>query len=495
GDRVRWRADGQLEYLGRLDHQVKIRGFRIEPGEIEACARRVAGVRDVAVVAHDGPAARQLVGYVVPADDEQPAAVAARVKRELGERLPAYMVPAQVVPLASLPRLVSGKLDAAALPAPPSPESRAVEPPSTLRARRLAAIWQEVLGIECVGETDNFFELGGDSLLSLKVITRVRQLDDPGLRFTLRELMHKPTIAALLGLESRRSQRADGLVPLNGDGGDGGPLFCIHGVMGTIYDYQPLARRLQGVRTVYGVPCRMLADPDHEDVSLTQMAADYCDMIRSVQPDGPYHLLGWSLGGSLAALVAAKLEAEGQTVQFLGLVDAFVPGVERGGEGDWWADFSDFAAFVLPRASLERLPAVRQPIARDDEHEAAVSMLESLLGQAERREADGEASGFAAMGSEELARLFVVGRRLKSLCGNAGPLSPLVCTPSCWWIAARPADERASLASQLGHAVRDARELDTDHFGIVTSPALLDDVQAMLASGEMRWRVAASGVG
>ena len=170
GDMVRWLADGNIEYAGRGDHQVKIRGFRIELGEIEARLMALHGVAEAAVVVHEGPAGKKLVAYVAPAA-EVGADFTAGLRALLAAQLPDYMVPAAFVRLARLPRLVSGKLDRAALPEPRQVEAREFHAPSTDAARRLAEIWQDVLGVPSVGQRDNFFELGGDSLLSLKAVS------------------------------------------------------------------------------------------------------------------------------------------------------------------------------------------------------------------------------------------------------------------------------------------------------------------------------------
>ncbi|MFC4344052.1 amino acid adenylation domain-containing protein, partial [Cupriavidus numazuensis] len=472
GDLVRWLPDGNIEYIGRVDHQVKIRGFRIELGEIEARLRSVAGVADAAVVACDGPSGRMLAGYIVPREGEDAARLSGRVRRELGQALPDYMVPAHLQCLSALPRLISGKLDRAALPDPQAGGSARYVAPSTPQAQQLAEIWQQVLGVPRVGETDNFFELGGDSLSSLKVVSRLRQLGDPQLAFTLRDLMARPTIAALLG----REQAGSPLVPLNAAQDGASPLFCLHAGVGTIFDYQPLARRLDGTRGVLGIPCRMLADTTHRDTALAQMADDYCAMIRERQPQGPYRLLGWSLGGTLAALVAARLEAQGQAVAFLGLIDPFMPG-EAEVDDDWQTDFASFAAMALPGSVPGELP-VAEPEAGD-----LAALFQTLLAQ---RNASPE-SGYAAMGAGELARMFAVARHLKALSLQAPVLPPLQCEPQAWWVADRAADEVAALAAQARRDVVN-RTVDADHFGIVADAGLLEAVVTAL---EVRGEVAA----
>ncbi|MFI8192533.1 non-ribosomal peptide synthase/polyketide synthase [Streptomyces sp. NPDC085946] len=193
GDLVRWTADGELEYLGRIDQQVKVRGFRIELGEVEEALRRCPGVVEAAAVARDGDGHRRLVGYVVPAEGARTEPEA--VRRELGRTLPDYMVPATVVVLPELPLNPNGKLDRSRLPDPgPAVHTARHVPPRTPTERTLAAIWAEVLHVERVGADDNFFALGGDSILSIQVVARARQA---GLTVTSRDVYRHQTVAAL----------------------------------------------------------------------------------------------------------------------------------------------------------------------------------------------------------------------------------------------------------------------------------------------------------
>jgi amino acid adenylation domain-containing protein/non-ribosomal peptide synthase protein (TIGR01720 family) len=195
GDLVRRRANGTFDYLGRLDHQVKVRGFRIELGEIEARLREQPDVHSAVVVARDSQTGKQLVAYVAAVAC---AGLGESLRQRLRERLPDYMVPAHLVVLDALPLNANGKVDRLALPAPQIDlESRFVAP-ETDEERALAQIWQEVLGVERVGLADNFFELGGDSILSLQVVSRVRNHPQLKREIRLRDLMRKPTITELL---------------------------------------------------------------------------------------------------------------------------------------------------------------------------------------------------------------------------------------------------------------------------------------------------------
>ncbi|HEJ3978866.1 TPA: non-ribosomal peptide synthase/polyketide synthase [Pseudomonas aeruginosa] len=210
GDLTRGRADGVVDYLGRVDHQVKIRGFRIELGEIEARLREQAAVREAVVVAQAGASGQQLVGYVVPQDpalvEDAGAQTACRdaLRKALKERLPEYMLPAHLLFLACMPLTPNGKLDRKALPKPSADQQqRDYQAPRSEVERQLATIWAEVLKLEQVGLADNFFEIGGDSIISLQVVSRARQL---GIHFTPKMLFEAQTIGALAPLAESGTQ-------------------------------------------------------------------------------------------------------------------------------------------------------------------------------------------------------------------------------------------------------------------------------------------------
>jgi amino acid adenylation domain-containing protein/non-ribosomal peptide synthase protein (TIGR01720 family) len=196
GDLARYREDGALEYLGRIDHQVKIRGFRVELGELEAHLQGLPMISEAAVLVHEGVGGKQLIGYVVPASDELLAADARQltdtVRRALGERLPDYMLPAQLVLLAALPLNRNGKLDRAALPPPQVWEAEAGSAPQGVLEIELAQIWQQVLQVNRVDRENSFFELGGHSLLATQIVSQIRQR--LGLSVSLRSLFEHPRL-------------------------------------------------------------------------------------------------------------------------------------------------------------------------------------------------------------------------------------------------------------------------------------------------------------
>ncbi|WP_420029615.1 non-ribosomal peptide synthase/polyketide synthase [Pseudomonas parafulva] len=473
GDLVRRRADGVIDFLGRLDHQVKIRGFRIELGEIEARLRSQPQVRDAVVVARDTEGGKQLIGYVATSS---PALQGEALRMALQQGLPDYMVPSQILVLEHLPLSPNGKVDRKALPDPSFKGREYVAPRNALEAG-LVAIWQEVLELEQVGVTDNFFELGGDSLRTLKVLSKVRNQPALGIELKLRDMMSKPTIAELSGYVDDAVAVPSPLLPLNGPVAQCEPLFCLHAGFGTVFDYEPLARRLDGVRQVIGVQCRMLLDKHWQDSSLEAMAQDYAGFIREQQPQGPYHLLGWSLGGPLALLVARVLEGQGHCVHFVGLVDSFVPG-DHGPEDDLTEELRNFLSIILDQPP-ESLPTF--DLSTDGSHLA----LEALVAQVQAHVlGSGDSPRFAA---EELVHAFTVALRLKALSRHLAPLPAIECPASFWW--AEEGYGAPAHAYQRRFSHDDATLIQASHFDILKQPQVLREVcQCLDATTETQGR-------
>jgi len=211
GDLARLLPDGELEFLGRLDHQVKVHGFRIELGEIESALLRHPALREAVVLSREDRAGqKRLVAYAVAAGAQPPSS--SELRRHLQETLPGFMVPAAFVFLPELPLTPNGKVDRRALPAPESTSptaARAHVPPRTELERRITGIWKELLGTEHVGLEDNFFELGGHSLLMLQLHRRLAELAPAP--FPLVELFHYPTVASLAGFLGRSQERSPAL--------------------------------------------------------------------------------------------------------------------------------------------------------------------------------------------------------------------------------------------------------------------------------------------
>jgi amino acid adenylation domain-containing protein len=463
GDRVRRRADGVIDFIGRLDNQLKVRGFRIEPGEIEARLRNLADVRDAVVVAREGATGKQLVAYLVTSNG---ATSATPLRDALRADLPDYMVPTQWVVLPALPLTPNGKIDRNALPAPELAARPARVAPRDDTERALAAIWQEVLEVDEVGVDDNFFELGGDSLRVLKMLSKVRARPDLSIELKLRDVMARPTIGELSGYTDAEVA-LDPLLLLNSRVAGARPLFCLHAGFGTVFDYEPLARRLEGHCSVYGVQCRMLLDRNWQDDSLQAMAIDYAQYIRQKQPEGPYQLAGWSLGGTLAVLVAQELEAQGQQVSMLGLVDSFIPtGASATPAADWSDDLGSFLSVLLGLAKEQvALPAVAPG--------SGVPLLERLIDEV--RSGLRASSAFASVESAELAHTFAVAMQLKALSERLPALPTTRAAALCWWAG----DHGQRFAV---HGSRENHTVAAGHYDILKHRDVIEGLAARLVA-------------
>ena len=308
GDRARWRSDGNVEFLGRLDAQVKIRGFRVELAEIETALRAQAEVREAIAIVRVGPGDdKQLLAYLVPTGAARPDAASLRAR--LGEMLPEYMLPNSFLWLDQLPLTASGKVDRKALPAPDSGIVGAADQshqPINLLELQLTRIWQRLFGRDDIGRQDNFFDLGGNSLLATRLAAQIDKL--LSCKLAIATLFQSPTIESL----ARRLNEEDwmppwsSLVPLQPHGAKP-PLFFIHGQQGEVFGFLELSRLLGPDQPCYGIQAVGLDGKAARHTTFEDMAAHYVREIVSFQPDGPIHLAGYSLGGVLAFEVAQQL--------------------------------------------------------------------------------------------------------------------------------------------------------------------------------------------
>ncbi|MEY9968103.1 nonribosomal peptide synthetase DhbF [Streptacidiphilus sp. MAP12-16] len=346
GDVVRRAADGTLAFVGRADQQLKLRGLRIEAGEVEAVLTRHPCVEEAVVDIRSG----QLVGYLVPTGGALPDPD--ELARHAVRWLPTHMVPTSWVRLEALPLTANGKLDRRGLPAPAEAERRPSRPPRTERERLLCGIFAELLGLagepgspDGVGAEDSFFVLGGHSLLATRLVSRIRSAF--GVRLSLHSLFEAPTPAALaerLDRGDAGSAGLDVLLPLR-TAGSLAPLFCVHPAAGISWVYSGLLRVLEPERPLYGLQSRALADPQAAPADIQAMAKDYLEEIRQVRPNGPYHLLGWSYGAGVAHEMATQLEAAGEEVGLLTMLDGYPPLPEQ--RRPWAAEDSDTLAALL----------------------------------------------------------------------------------------------------------------------------------------------------
>ncbi|RKG69792.1 non-ribosomal peptide synthetase, partial [Corallococcus exercitus] len=326
GDKARWREDGTLDFLGRVDFQVKVRGFRIELGEIEAALRASTGVNEAVVVARGTDADKRLVGYVTAREGQVLDSEA--LKASLKQRLPEYMVPSALLVLDALPLNANGKVDRKALPEPDThaSEARDFVAPRDALEMQLARIWEDILGVRSVGVRSSFFELGGHSLLAVRMVAAVRER--LGQSIPLSVLFQQPTVEQLAQLLREDSQAWTPLVPLERGEPGHRPFFLVHPGGGNVLAYSELARRLGPSLPVYGLQSRGL-DGRPVAESIEEMADLYIEALRTVQPHGPYQLGGWSLGGLVAYEMAQRLREAGEAVDLLALIDTHVPGLTK----------------------------------------------------------------------------------------------------------------------------------------------------------------------
>jgi len=323
GDLARYRRDGNVEFLGRIDHQVKIRGFRIELGEIEAVLEQHAGVNQAVVVAReDKPGDKRLVAYVV-AESPDTLTSSAELRRHVGKQLPDYMTPAAFVQMAKLPLTPNGKVDRKALPAPDqSRDAGAVYvAPRDATERKLVQIWEQVLGVSPISVTANFFDLGGRSILAARLFTKI--LRAFGKELPLSTLFRSPTVEQLADELRPSGQVAEyaTLVPIQ-ENGSKPPFFCVHGGAGSTLFLHQLSRELSHDQPFYGIEPEGLDGSRFQRLTVEQMAAHYVAEIRKVQPTGPYHIGGYCFGGLVAFEMAQLLLQQGEQPAVVALFSA-----------------------------------------------------------------------------------------------------------------------------------------------------------------------------
>ena len=340
GDVARWLANGAVEYLGRSDDQLKIRGQRIELGEID---RVMSALPDVGqAVSHacvfnqaaaTGGDARQLVGYLV-SDSGLPLDTAA-LKARLAEQLPPHMVPVVLMQLAELPLSANGKLDRKALPLPTLGGERSGRPPEPGMETLVAAAFSQLLGCEVNDIDADFFALGGHSLLAMRLAAQLsRQL---ARQLTPGQVMVASTVgklSALLAadLSDEQAQRLglDTLLPLRES--EGPTLFCFHPASGFAWQFSVLARYLSPRWSITGIQSPRPQGPMASAASLDEVCEHHLQTLLAQQPHGPYYLFGYSLGGTLAQGIAARLRQRGEAVAFLGLLDTWPPETQNWAE-------------------------------------------------------------------------------------------------------------------------------------------------------------------
>ncbi|WNG39138.1 amino acid adenylation domain-containing protein [Archangium violaceum] len=362
GDLARMQSDGRLRFLGRADHQVKIRGFRVELSEIENCLRRFPEVEEAVVLARTSAAGlQQLCAWVQAPTSVRADALRAHVAAEL----PTYMVPAAFVVLERLPVNNNGKVDRQALPSPESvlaPEPEKAEATQEMAFRstlemRLQRLWSELLHQPDVGPEDDFFQLGGDSLLAMRLLGRMEE--EFGMPVPLATLFQNPvlkdTVDALQELLAEGGALSS-VVRLHGPDvpADAPALFLFHPGDGELHYYRHLTPLLEPRLRCFGIQAPETIS-QRTFATFAERIEAYVADIRAVQPHGPYRLLGYSFGGYPAYGVAAALEAAGERVELLAMIDTVTHDVMKEVEPVRLAPELQIATmFELLDADLER---------------------------------------------------------------------------------------------------------------------------------------------
>jgi thioesterase domain-containing protein/acyl carrier protein len=330
GDMARMREDGNIEFLGRGDHQVKIRGQRLELGEIEALIREHPAVSDCVVcVRGDSADEKYLVAYVIACADHRPPV--SELIDFARKRAPEYMIPQAFVYLEVFPLTPNGKLDRLALPEPARVKNEFVnfverfEEPRDRVERSIASIWMDLLKLDRVGIHDDYFDLGGNSLLAVRMFTRIER--DLGVRLPYTTLFQATTIAQFARLvvnKNEKDLKSLSIVPIRKTGSRP-PFFGVHGQEGGVLFWRDMVGHLPPDQPFYAVQAKGVDGLQSPLNRIPSMAELYIREIRNVQPKGPYYLGGYSLGGEIAFEMAQQLTRQGEQVNLLVLFDTRNP--------------------------------------------------------------------------------------------------------------------------------------------------------------------------
>jgi thioesterase domain-containing protein/acyl carrier protein len=338
GDLCRYLPDGNIVYMGRMDEQVKLRGFRIELDEIASVLQQHEVVEEAVVLLREETGEeKRLVAYVVVGDA---TGGHNELKDFLHQRLPAYMVPSDLLFLDAIPRMPNDKVDRNALPVP-DPHQHASETdqpyvPQTEIEQGLHRIWTEMLHVDKLGLDSNFFELGGHSLLAVELITRIRE--ELQLDIAIRDLFERPTMGGLLEVSAVAHISATKEKNLSDDtciealrvGTWKRPLFCATGAGSVTGYYAALVSHLSPEQPFYGLKDPSLDKEAVSNLTVEALAERFIDAVRSIQPHGPYRLGGWSFGGIVAFEMAHQLLADGEEVDVLIILDSDLPNRQKG---------------------------------------------------------------------------------------------------------------------------------------------------------------------
>jgi thioesterase domain-containing protein/acyl carrier protein len=465
GDLVRWNERGTLEFIGRLDQQVKLNGFRVELGEIEAALSASGVVRSSAVLKFDGAGSQRLVAFVeyLPDTGMTLAAQEEHAKAHLRAMLPGFMLPQEWVAMDTMLLSANGKTDRKAVRAWYESEGASRpgqdEAPATAEESWLVALWKRLLKADRVGVNDNFFALGGKSLLALQVVNAINK--ELGCQLSMVDLFRYPTIRQLL-------DRAAASVPTDTGQADGGPvslqrsgqgrdearaLFLVHPIGGDVVCYHALVDALRTNWDIYGFQM----EQSHRS-GIADLAKRYVAHVKALQPQGPYHIAGYSLGGTIAYEMARQLAKQGDVVGSVAVIDSMLHADEMS------THEMDLTALAI---LLQELGATEQALWKDLDVLARMYGIDHALDQVLSRAKDARLLP-PTLDLETLRQRYQVYRAnweasLGYVAGSyAGPVHFMAATRG-----RVPWDERGW---QRLVATRSHREIDCDHAGILKPP-------------------------
>jgi amino acid adenylation domain-containing protein len=326
GDLARWLPDGNIEFLGRIDQQIKLRGFRIELGEIESQLINQPHIKEAVVIPIENNSGdKQLSAYVV-CEQQQPPRIT-QLKEFLAKILPDYMIPSYFVILDRIPLTPNGKIDRKALPTPEIQSDKGYIAPRNEVEKKLVEIWSGILG-HPVGINDNFFKMGGHSLKATILMSKIyRELN---VNVPVITIFKKPTIRQLAQyIKSAKKEttpiKDDYMVLLKKKSVKDRHLFFIHDGTGEVEGYIEFCDHLSAQFNCWGIRAAKIENYTPQNLSIQEVARLYIPKIKSLQPHGPYYIVGWSIGGTIAFEMTRQLEQQQEKIDFLALIDTLPP--------------------------------------------------------------------------------------------------------------------------------------------------------------------------
>ncbi|URZ17242.1 non-ribosomal peptide synthetase [Clostridium felsineum] len=328
GDLARWLSDGNIEYLGRIDHQVKIRGFRIEVGEIESNLLKIEGIKECIVIARDEGYNKYLCAYYVGEKDYN----VREIREKLSEKIPEYMLPSYFVKLNNMPVTTNGKIDRRALPKLEWKINTGVkyEAPRDEVENKLVEIWEKVLGTKNIGIDDNFFEIGGDSIRAVNVASKIAQ--KLNVSISVSNVYVFKNIRNISQFVKKNSIQEDfwqdeNLVFLKKSDSADKNIFFIHDGTGQVDGYIELVKKISSQYNCWGLNFREYKEYYPKNINIEELANQYLLVIKNIQKSGPYYIAGWSNGGTIAYEIVRQIELLGESVKVFFVIDSVPPNI------------------------------------------------------------------------------------------------------------------------------------------------------------------------